>query len=218
MEAARALCAVIRVLQATPTTLEESWQWGVTDTETESKDVPSESRARFYTAHTAPITKTLGFMLRQSKFCTLRSEAIFVLALMARSVDGGRLAVRVLDDAEACRALVHAVTGKEASDDDLGVGRVEEVVEPGEEKGKEVAPSVDTGLVDGLGLEPQQADAKQSAKMARVDRENGLVLVAEITRGFSDELSPARKKLFKGILSQGGEMILEERKISQAVE
>ncbi|KAK0644196.1 hypothetical protein B0T16DRAFT_447920 [Cercophora newfieldiana] len=216
MEAARAVCAVARVLQAPAhkDLLSADWNWGSPE-DTSAEDT---ARARFYSAHAAPITKTLTNQLTHKKFPALRSEALFVLALLARSEDGGKLAVRVLEEStEACRALVQAVTGREATDEELGVAgeaRVVEVVEE-TEKAKESAAAVNTGLVDGLGLEPQQADVKQTAGMTKIDRENGLVLVAEIIRGFLDELSPARKGVLENLLREGGELILEERKKGQ---
>ena len=73
-------------------------------------------------------------------------------------------------------------------------------------------PGVGTaGLVDELGLEPQQADPQQAASMGRVDRENGLVLVAELLRSFSEYLPPHRKSVLEETLSKGGELVLSDR-------
>lgn len=152
--------------------------------------------------HTVPLTATLGQLLTQEKFPALRSEALFVLALMGRSVDGGRVVVEVLEIAGAARALAMAVVGRDVSGEELG-----EDESTGTEEAK---TEVDTGLIDGLGLEPQ-GEAKPSAGMAKVDRENGLVLVAEVLRGFSEDLSPDRKRLFERLLSAGGELMLAER-------
>ncbi|KAK0616763.1 hypothetical protein B0T14DRAFT_546876 [Immersiella caudata] len=212
MEAARVVCAMARILQAPAhqDILSSDWNW-------DEQNENATSRAKFYSSHVAPIIKTLTNQLTHKKFPSLRSEALFVLALLARSEDGGKLVVGVLESAEACRALVQAVTGKEVSDEDLGVeggAKVTEVVDDGEKKTEE-SVAANMGLVDGLGLEPQQADVKQTAGMAKIDRENGLVLVAEIIRGFSDELSPGRKKLLEQVLSDGGELILAERKGQQ---
>ncbi|KAK0707671.1 hypothetical protein B0H67DRAFT_319878 [Lasiosphaeris hirsuta] len=221
MEAARALCAVIRVLHSPSenTILPASWYW---DTETENTaDTTAPTRARFYAAHATPIAKTLETLLAHKKFATLRSEALFVLALMGRSVDSGRIAVRVLEPVETCRRLAEAVSGREVTDDEVAVGGTvteieeDEVEEENKDEEAESAPAVDTGLLDGLGLEPQPADVKQTAGMARIDRENGLVLVVEILRSFSDDLPPSRKKLFERILSDGSELILNERKQSK---
>lgn len=151
---------------------------------------------------------------------------------MARFPDSGEHVVsRVLSSASACRVLKLVVTGKELElelepnleNELLGLeeSRVvdvsEELTAIQSEKEKETAQvGFDTAaLVDGLGLEPQQAGAEpSSAGTAKVDRENGLVLVAEVIRGFSDALSPARKTLFERMLREGGELMIEERKSS----
>ncbi|KAK5662317.1 hypothetical protein OQA88_8223 [Cercophora sp. LCS_1] len=212
MEAARAVCAVIRVLQAPVIEAEvlvETWDWGVSVEEGE-KTV----RARFYAAHVDAIAAALGGLLTQTKFTTLRSEALFVLALMGRSVDGGRVALKSLEPAEVCRVLLGAVLGREVNLEEVGEssGFVTEIEEG---KGEEAAaPTIDPGLIEGLSLEPRQTDVKQSAGVAK-DRENGLVLVAEIIRGFAGALTASRKKVFEDVLNQGGELLLAERNETQ---
>jgi len=220
MEAARAICAVARVLQAPEhyRVLPSSWTWG------DQTPEATTARARFYEAHAAPLTKTLANQLANKKFPVLRSEAIFVLAMLAKSAtDGGKLAVRVLESPEACRVLVDAVAGRAMSDEEWEVvegGRVTEVDEGEEGKDSTAAavPAFATGLVDGLGIEPQQADAKQAAGIAKIDRENGLVLGAEIIRGFSGELAPRRRMLLEQVLSEGGKLVLEDRKAGQGAQ
>lgn len=174
MEAGRAVCGVIRTLQNTEGVLDNSWTWTrITDTDTVTVstygDVGGDisARARFYTTHALPISKTLGELLTQNKFPALRSEALFVLALMGRSTDAGRVAIQVLEPVEACKVLVKAVLGREVSDEELGErqGSVSAIEE--RQAGQVRGTSVNIGLIDGLGLEPQ-GDAKPKIGRAHV--------------------------------------------------
>lgn len=184
-----------------------------TTTEDPSSSSPAEvRRAHFYAAHDPALPAALAFLLTQSRFPALRSEAWFVLALTARrSPSGARLARGVLGPAGACRALVEAVTGRrDISDgDDMllaasssgdGGDAVEDVLSNstggaaagGAQQGQgQVATVGGVSIgVEGLGLgeggpgdlQPQQVDPAARAGMARVDRENALCLVAELVR------------------------------------
>ncbi|KAK2599775.1 hypothetical protein N8I77_011501 [Diaporthe amygdali] len=195
---------------------------------------PSETRrAHFYAAHAA-IPTTLSLLLTQTRFPALRSEAWFVLALTSRSVSGARVARAVLEPAGACRALVEAVTGRrDVSDGDdllLAAGSsasgaddaVEDVLsnstggaagaQQNQQEG-DTAGGVSLGM-EGLGLgdlQPQQVDPAARAGMARIDRENGLCLVAELVRNCAGELDPARKAIYERLLVTGGELVLNSR-------
>ncbi|SPQ26721.1 be1e871d-a8aa-4dfb-b23a-3cc85b9217c8 [Thermothielavioides terrestris] len=74
----------------------------------------------------------------------------------------------------------------------------------------------DAGVsVERLSLEPQRIDSKvgaaqQPAQTAKMDRENGMVLVAELLRKFPDELSSMRGSL-EALLSRGGELLAQDR-------
>lgn len=203
-------------------------------TTTSTQDpTPSETRrAHFYAAHPA-IPTTLSLLLTQTRFPALRSEAWFVLALTSRSVSGARVARAVLEPAGACRALVEAVTGRrDVSDGDgllLAAGSsasgaddaVEDVLSnsTGGAAGAEqnqaggAVGGVSLGM-EGLGLgdlQPQQVDPAARAGMARIDRENGLCLVAELVRNCAGELDPARKAIYERLLVTGGELVLNSR-------
>lgn len=181
-------------------------------------------RANFYAAHPA-LPATLSFLLTQTRFPALRSEAWFVLALTSRrSRAGARLAHAALGPAGACRALVEAVTGRrDVSDgDDLllaassdgsgGAGGTVEDVLSNSVGG--AAPQQQQQQMEDLGLEdlqPQQVDPAAQAGMARVDRENGLCLVAQLVRDGAGEVDPARREIYERLLVTGGELILNSR-------
>lgn len=69
--------------------------------------------------------------------------------------------------------------------------------------------------IAGLGLEPRQAssslDPAQAASMARIDRDNGLVLVAELLRQDTSVLPQSRRSVFEEVLKTGGKMVINER-------
>jgi hypothetical protein len=143
---------------------------------------------------------------------------------MSRSPDGARLVLRVLQSdsqKSGWRALAEAIAGPEGVEIaarlfESGVEELKE--EEGEEEGQEQgAPVVEGGVVAGIGgltLAPQQVDAQtqkqQPAVVAKMDRENGMVLVAELLQNFPEELLSLRKPL-EAVLAKGGELVMQDR-------
>jgi hypothetical protein len=233
LEAARAVAAVCRVLHSAPVLplLPTDWatEDGVASPPPPPGPLPEPSspggarRARFYNAH-LDIADALTYLVEQKRYPALRSETFFVFALMSHAPDGARVVVRALTPMGACRALVEAVSGRDMVDgtdlrllasagggpDDDGFAAV------GSSSNSQVASSsgATVGLgdaLDGLGLEPQQADPAQVAGMAKIDRENGLVMIAEILKNYADFLPPFRRTVFEELLRTGGELVLHER-------
>ncbi|PSR84054.1 armadillo-type protein [Coniella lustricola] len=186
-------------------------------------------RARFYSAHDLAIP--LSFLIKQTRFPALRSEAWFVLALMCRSADGARVVQAALQSFEACRALVESVTGRDMADGhDLLLAASSSPPAEGQEdapnshvrsgsdgfgsgSGLSAASGIGMGI-EGLGLgslEPQQVDPATQANMARIDRENGLCMVAELVKNHSADLLPLRKNIYEQLLLTGGELVLHAR-------
>lgn len=202
-EGARTVAALCKVLQSPSSSGAQSLlAWG--------SDTPeSSARERFYVAHEAEISKCLADLLTQRKFPALRSESLFAMALMSGSPDGAKVVCRALHPMESCRALVEAVTGKDMADgrDIAGSGEGSGDVGAGQTGGGELS------VVEGLGLEPQQAslDPAKAANMVRIDRENGLVLVAELLRQDASMLPQFRRSVFEEMLKTGGEMVVSER-------
>lgn len=165
---------------------------------------PDTSRKRFYAVHAAEIAASLATLLTQRRFPALRSEVLFTMALMSRSTEGAEVVNAALQTSEAFSAVAEAVTGRSAAAD---AGSAEG---SGSVRG---AGAGELDAIEGLGLEPRQASVDPAAKagMGRIDRENGLVLVAELLRQDASGLPPGRRSEFEEILKTGGEMVVGER-------
>ncbi|KAK3942673.1 hypothetical protein QBC46DRAFT_425822 [Diplogelasinospora grovesii] len=129
--------------------------------------------------------------------------------------DGTRLA-GVEGEGEAEFAAALTTTATTAKDSTGGEG-------DNSNKAAAAAAAAENDLLTELGLQglqPQQVDPKggpgggslNTGMGAKVDRENGLVLVAEILRNFPDYMPPFRRNLFEEMLAKGGELVLHERK------
>ncbi|TDZ34339.1 hypothetical protein CTRI78_v011611 [Colletotrichum trifolii] len=220
-EAARAAAAVCRVLHTTPIPpllldwdpAEDGYVFRPErplDPSVKAEataDGGAASRARFYRLH-ASLASALAFLVTQAKFPVLRSEAWFVFAVMCRSEDGAGVVARVLQAEGAFEALTEAVTGRKASDPPGEGARCDEAAD-----GEVVVAggAGDASVVEGLGLEPQQADPAHAAGMAKVDRENGLVMITELVRNHAEVLPLARRAVLEDILREGRELLADEK-------
>ncbi|CCF40090.1 hypothetical protein CH063_10752 [Colletotrichum higginsianum] len=147
------------------------------------------------------------------RFPVLRSEAWFVFALMCRAKDGADVVIRTLQVAGAFEALTEAITGRTfaAAEEARDGARAIEEGPAGAGQAAVVSGGSNAAMVEGLGLEPQQADLSQAAGMKKVDRENGLVMVTELVKKHADELPAARRAAFEDMLREGGEMLVDEK-------
>ena len=198
---------------------------------TATPDSPGSSRrARFYAGH-LDIATALTYLITQKRFPALRSEAFFVFALMSRAADGARVVVRALQPFDACRALVEAVSGRDMvdgtelrlagpespdADEEFMAGLRQSSGDGRQSSVSAAGAGTLEATIDGLGLEPQQVDPAQAASMAKIDRENGLVLIAELLKNYADFLPPFRRSVFEELLRTGGELVLHERLKDQA--
>ncbi|KAG7286450.1 hypothetical protein NEMBOFW57_008761 [Staphylotrichum longicolle] len=268
LEAARAAALVCRALHSSfpPSSteiLDPSWVW--TSSSASSSQIPEDDRhhqnpalTAFYAAHATPsLPPALSHLLTQPRFPTLRSDAIFVLALMSRSqaAAGARLALQVLTLSQSSsslsssgshgnataavgsgggagagagagagwQVLAKAITGSESDElaavfkrqvvevHDQGEEDAQEAVNNTEKKGEDREGGV---TVEKLSLEPQPLDAQglkqQPARAAQMDRENAMVLVAELLRQFPDELASLRRPL-EAVLNKGGELVVQDQ-------
>ncbi|KAH8179123.1 Armadillo [Sarocladium implicatum] len=212
LEAARAVAALCRVLHSTPVIpiVLPGWDPEVGSFVRDAKalsspeaiansperggDVPR--REAFYQQH--DLSHVLGFLITQQKWPILQSEAWFVFALMCRSRDGSEVVRTILTDTMASNSLVQAVTGQQttspaSSPDDMKA--LTGVSADG--------PSVQ--------LEPQQVDTAQKANMARVDRENAVVLCTELLKFKGNEITAAQQALLQDLVNQGTQLIAAEK-------
>ncbi|PNH48301.1 hypothetical protein VD0004_g206 [Verticillium dahliae] len=226
-EAARAALAVVRVLHMTPVPpLLPDWDprddgyvfrragapvmpaaAAASSSSPAGEDVARPRREVFYRRHGA-LGKALAHLVVQPKFGVLRSEAWFVFALMARSEDGAGVVSKVLAVPGAWEALVESITGRRVGE--------ERSAETAEERGEVTISTDAASVVDGL--QPQQVDPQQAEGMARVDRENGLVLVSELVKHAGEDFPAARRAALGEMLKEGGELVAEGRKDDGAKE
>ncbi|KAH6842663.1 hypothetical protein B0I37DRAFT_399282 [Chaetomium sp. MPI-CAGE-AT-0009] len=232
IEAARAAGLVSRALHSQPTTtelLDPSWTW---PTPTTPSTQTTTALTRFHTAHDTPTTTpSLRLLLTNTRFPALRSESIFALALMSRAGgEGARAALQVLQPPPqepvqdrvggggggAWQALAETITGSGSAEVEGLAGAFEAGGGGQEEEGDEDDGGV---TVEKLSLEPQQVGGGLSvpgqaqpppAQMAKMDRENGMVLVAELLRQFPEELSTLRRPL-EAVLNRGAELVALDR-------
>ncbi|KAF4122784.1 GTP binding protein [Geosmithia morbida] len=211
MEAARAVATLCRVLHSNPVRAILP-DWDDPDGDDEGDD-DSKRRARFYSAH--DLATPLSFLITQPKWPSLRSEAWFVLALMCRSRDGSHVVSKITADDEVANMLVKAITGRPASEVTPAIGdeeREKKAIEPAAAEASEAgAETITSPGVPKLELEPQQIDPRQKAGMARVDRENAIVMCQEMLRHGADELSAQRVSMWQGLIKEGTEAIVTER-------
>ncbi|KAI1775977.1 ARM repeat-containing protein [Hypoxylon cercidicola] len=205
METARAVANVCRVLHS-----DKPVGSSLLPAVPSSSFLSSEAEARsllqdFYSTHHA-LADVLVYLGLQAKFPVLRSELWFVLALMVRSAEGAAVVIQAINEQpRIVGILVGAVTGEKI---------------PGEKQtprdGGNSNPSAgldDLSAISGAldQLEPQQVDLAKIATMAKVDRENGLVLIAELLKQYPDKLNPSARSAFSRILKAGGELVLGDR-------
>ncbi|CCT69896.1 uncharacterized protein FFB20_11803 [Fusarium fujikuroi] len=182
LEAARSVATVCRVLHTAPTEgVLSGWS---------SEIEKTPSRDLFYAEH--DLSQVLAFLITQEKWPILKSEAWFVFALMSRSKDGAQVVAKILAISGAMDALSYAVTGKTTNDET-----------PQIEGG---APEIPPAIPEELALEPQQVDPKQKANMAKVDRENCLVLCTEVVKNGETQESKQVDRL-RSLIRQGTELL-----------
>ncbi|KAJ1337944.1 importin subunit alpha-6/7 [Microdochium nivale] len=213
VEVARAVLAVCRVLHSAASTDEVSELLSslILTEHTASSDappaetLPSSERLleAYYALHADGLAAAVLHLAAQTKFPTLRSELWFVLALIARSSRAGAIFVSraVLGRYEFLSELTRVVTG-----DNMVEGREEEMaaaaaVTDADSKQQDSTPSPAAAVTGGnaaeqtitavpsvkLELEPQQVGAQAAAGLAKVDRENCIVLVHELVRQVSPQ-------------------------------
>lgn len=198
VEAARAILTICRVLHS------NSVKPILVDWDPENpEDIDDDCQRRHLFYSKTHLGDALSFLVTQQKWPVLRSEAWFVFALMCRSKDGGGVIISVTLSDIATAALVQAVTGRPTSPST--------VAQLGETPPSTMSSPTGSSNSMALGLEPQQVDPMQQADMARVDRENAIVMCQEILRNWADELPQMRLSMWQGLIKEGTHMIAAER-------
>ncbi|KAI5917816.1 armadillo-type protein [Camillea tinctor] len=214
METARAAAMICRVLHSG--SLDNAG--GVA-----SKSTALPSLQEFYDTRHPALMDALVYLGLQDKFPALRSEFLFVLALMARSPEGAGVTARLLrQDARLMGVLVKAVTGQEFQQEE------DDEDDEGVDKNKEEGPRNSADAIAALGLEglnleapqaPEQATnisrAPRNSSVPNPDRENGLVLIAELLARCPTELSPSMRTTFTSIFQTEGKQLSNNKSDAQ---
>ncbi|PQE20979.1 GTP binding protein [Rutstroemia sp. NJR-2017a BBW] len=187
MEIARLITAVCRVFTA----------W---------KGLPQEElnsmRARFLQRH-PDLGRPLSFMVSQTKWPIVRSEGWFTFAIMARYPDSAQCISDMMQDVSVFQPLVELLTGKPLLD--------YQETSPLATTAQNQTPTPDPNpFVEPQSPEPVMPEA-QAAEMARIDRENALVLVSELLKNRGSEMAVMRRTLFEDLLKGGGELVMSYR-------
>ncbi|KAI2607705.1 ARM repeat-containing protein [Hypoxylon fragiforme] len=219
MEISRAVANICRVLHSSNPIGSALLPQPPLPDQTEEEEEAQHLLQEFYAKHTT-IPTTLLYLGLQSRFPVLRSELWFVLALMARSPQGAVF----INDAmlhqhpQIIDILVESVTGEKPSapaidNDDHHDASDDTPPTQGSDNPDDDDDDDDVSAITKQlsQLEPQQADPAKAATMVKVDRENGLVLIAELLKQCSSDLPAATKATFERILRTGGELVLGSR-------
>ncbi|KAH8163853.1 hypothetical protein CIB48_g4369 [Xylaria polymorpha] len=190
METARAITTACRVLHSSPS--------------------PSPATANpsplttFYTNHKS-ITDAMLRLGQQTKYPVLRSELLFALALMART-EAGAAAISHTGQSEKLLAFVaEVITGEKATSITTTTSTSTSTAA--------ITTAIEEQETEHLliqNLEPQ-APTTTATTTRSVDRENALVLVAELLRRCPDALPADARERLEDLLREGSERVLRER-------
>ncbi|KAI1323099.1 ARM repeat-containing protein [Xylariaceae sp. FL0255] len=213
----------------------------------DASSTPRNPLQAFYAAHNE-ITGSMLILGTQTKFPVLRSEMLFVFALMARSEEGAAMVARSMHRFEFVGVIEEVITGEKIFPDDMaeGSGSSPESSRSDYESQNQTQKQISN--VAGLDLStpasaltpttpnpnptpaphttnpllppnpipnpnPQQQPKKQ---IADVDRENALVLIAELLQRCPYELLPLPRRTFHRLLKGGGQQLLLQREQGQS--
>lgn len=157
-------------------------------------------RKKFFKMH-PDVGRPLSFMVSQTKWPVVRSEGWFVFALMARYPEGAQCISDLMADVTVFQPLVELLTGKDLI----------EYKSPSQTPSSSIASPELT--FEGQTPKSDQS-APQAAEMARLDRENALVLVSELLKNRGNEMAVMRRTLFEDLLKGGGNLVLNYREVA----
>jgi hypothetical protein len=166
-------------------------------------------RKEFFTMH-HDIAKPLGFMVSQTKWPAVRSEGWFVFALMARHPEGAQCISDLMEDFTVFQPLVEMLTGRTLLDRNPGSLPTSEI--------SEKSPASASG--DGMSSAGQAPDSAkptnpgeaQETDMARIDKENALVLIIELLKNRGGEMTVVKRSMFEELLNGATKSIMSYMK------
>jgi hypothetical protein len=196
MEIARLITAVCRVFNSNTHKSPEDMQ---------------RIRKHFFTMH-PDVGRPLSFMVSQTKWPVVRSEGWFVFALMARFEEGAQCISDMMQDVAVFQPLVELLTGKTLID--YGIENAGSSTLP-----VAAAASSTTSSPNDFRQSPESAKPNaQADEMARIDRENALVLITELLKNRGSEMAMMRRTLFEDLLKGGSALVLSYREGTTARE
>jgi hypothetical protein len=180
-------------------------------------------RKKFFAFH-PDVGRPLSFMVSQTKWPVVRSEGWFVFALMARYPEGAQCISDLLHDVAVFQPLVELLTGKSIAD--YKPASSNSALSPSLSTdstlppiSSSTSPTTETSIAS-LGLKPHSPGNvepnAQAAQMARIDRENALVLVSEMLKNRGTQMAVMRRALFEDLLKGGSELLLSYREAASA--
>jgi hypothetical protein len=195
MEISRCVATVCRVL-CSPSSM---------DTATSQED----ARRSFFARH-RKIDVPLSSMIKQAKWPVIRSEAWFILALMARTQEGGEAVAELMEDVDVLSVLRRLITGGEASQRKTGA-----------------ASSSDTLLLEMMQAQQQGADGHSEDTLAvkqpsleknaqdkvetRTDLDNALVMISELLRISGGKMADTKRAALEQLLVQAGRQLIQQQ-------
>ncbi|KFY09108.1 hypothetical protein V492_05621 [Pseudogymnoascus sp. VKM F-4246] len=191
MEIARALAAVCRVLAArTP-----SADTDATTLQTRRRELFERHR---------DIGTPLSFLVSQTKWPVVRSEGWFVLALLARTEEGVQCVADIMHEIDVFTPLMDLMTGK------TFIERMSSPMTSPTEATSSLLAELTAANAGGAGAGAAAgAGTTKEAEMARIDRENALVLVSELLRRRGSTMAFMRRIAFEELLQDGGSLHVE---------
>lgn len=172
-------------------------------------DIMARVRRNFFTMH-PDVGRPLAFMVSQTKWPVVRSEGWFVFALMAHFPDGAQCISDMMQDVAVFQPLVELLTGKNLVD-------YKSPSPSGSASASPASATASTSSPSGAGFafESQSPESvkphAQADEMARLDRENALVMVNELLKIMGGQMAVMRKTLFEDLLRGGGQLVMSYR-------
>jgi hypothetical protein len=127
---------------------------------------------------------------------------------MSRSKDGAGVVASVLNDRTAEAVLVGTITGQKPGDKD-------DAATDGEPQESQQSITDLTSAASELQLEPQQVDPKQLESIAKVDRENALILCTKLMENLAGDLPPEKVALLQSLMRDGTQLVISDRARAQ---
>ncbi|KAH0537223.1 hypothetical protein FGG08_005965 [Glutinoglossum americanum] len=178
IEIARAVTAICRTLNTSPPP-------------TLNLDI-EDLKLRLFRLH-IDVGQPIAVMLGQTKWPLIRSEAWFTFALMARHPEGAAVVSHALHSSEVFKTLVETVTGMQFTLEALG-GVDEEALFDSTILNEEPTQE------EAMNQSDRQKKKESEEQMARIDRENAIVLVNELLKNNSGHLAPIHCQILQDIL------------------